>query len=85
MNKSKKILLISIELVLLVVLAYVTNIINTPSNLIVFKGENFEYNGMLGVEAKSVSSSNNKKIIEKIEIIVISIFFAFSTIKRKKV
>lgn len=64
MKKSKKIILISLELILLVVLAYVTNIVNTPSNLIVFKGENFEYNGMLGLEAKSVNSSSNKKIVE---------------------
>lgn len=64
MKKAKKIILVSVELILLVVLAYVTNIVNTPSKLIVFKGENFEYNGMLGLEAKSVNSSSNKKIVE---------------------
>lgn len=64
MKKFKKIIIFFVELCLLISLAYVTNITNTPSNLVVFKGDNYEYNGIWGLEAKSVNSSNNKRLVE---------------------
>lgn len=58
----KKKICFSIIVFLAILLAYVTNITNTPDSYIVFEGQNFEYKGILGLEAKTVSISNNKKL-----------------------
>jgi len=62
----KKKICFSIIIFLLVLLAYVTNITNTPESYIVFEGQNFEYKGILGLEAKTVSISNNNKLDEEL-------------------
>lgn len=65
MSIKRKISLFIIITFLLLILAYVTSITNIPNNFIIFQGDNFEYKGLLGLQAKSVSISTNKKLSDE--------------------
>ena len=65
MSIKRKISLFTSITFLLLILAYVTSITNIPNNFIIFQGDNFEYKGILGLQAKSVSISTNKKLSDE--------------------
>lgn len=65
MSIKRKISIFTIITFLFFILAYVTSITNIPNNFIIFQGDNFEYKGLLGLQAKSVSISTNKKLSDE--------------------